>query len=370
MTIAERIKYNRDNYIAGRLNYIPLHEDFGIFAEWYPGTMRGEYVGITGGTSSAKSQITRRIYLFGAIEWAIKSKVNLKVIWNGLEESVEEARYFLLSWLLFKTNKIRYNIEHFESVGKTVFQHDLKAIEDIQPIFEKFWSHIDFYDSTYTTVAIHDTVLKVAESRGTFYNKGEKVTNVTSASVYDKYVPSDPNEFVIVVTDHYGILEQMEGETSERQSMVRMSKINRQHFCKRLNYIAVGVVQQMAQMEDLAHIQAQQVYASLQGFGDSKTIARDMMTIIGITNISRYGHTTALTSQTEIDGGKISFGSTGLGDFQRVIGILKRRYGIVNKRSLVLFDGCVGEFKGIKQFSDIEDYVQTMETFNDGFKTN
>ena len=369
MTIQERVKYNRDNYIAGKLNYIPLHSDFGILAEWYPGTMKSEYVGITGGTSSAKSQVTRRIYLYGAIEWAIKNKVNLKVKWFGLEESVEEARYYLLSWLLHKTKKLRYNIEHFEAIGKTVYEHDLKAIDEIQPIFDKFWAHIDFYDNIYTTTDIHDKVLEGAEARGVFYKDGQVVTGVNHKTQYDNYVANDKDEFVIVTVDHFGILEQAEGEGDDRKSMVRMSKIMRQQFCKRLNYISVGVIQQMMQMEDLAHIQANQVYASIQGFGDSKTIARDMMTIFGITNISRYGHTTALTSQTEIDGGKISFGSTGLGDFQRVIGILKRRYGIVNKRAMLLFDGCVGEFKGISQFSDIEDYVEQMKLFNDGFKS-
>lgn len=369
MSLTDSIKKNRKDFKAGKLNYVPLHPDFGVLRDWYAGTMRGEYVGITGGTSSAKSQLTRRIYLYGAIEWAIKNKVNLKVLWFGLEESEQEAKYYLLSWLLYKSNQLRYNIEHFEGIGKTVWERDLKLIEEIQPVFDRFWSYIHFYESHYTTVDIHNEVLRVAQRRGVFTREGVEITSpVDRHTNYDKYVPNDKDEFVLTVIDHFAILEQSDGESGERASMVRMSKIVRQHFCKRLNYIGVGVIQQASIMEDLEHVKADMVYASLQGFGDSKTIARDMMTILGITNIHRYGITTALTSQTEIDKGKISLKDSGIGDFQRVIGILKRRYGIVNKRSLLLFDGCIGEFKGISQYSDITDYAQQIAGFDDGDK--
>lgn len=370
MNLLDKIKYNRDNYVAGKLNYIPFPKEFGIMADWYPGSMRGEYIGITGGTSSAKSQLTRRLYLYGAIEWAIKNKVNLEILWFGLEESVEEAKYNLLSWLLFKTNKLRYNVEHFLSIGKSVFEHDLAAIEKIQPVFDKFWARINFYEATYVSTDIYDAVLKFAEGRGKFYKDDVVLSNVNHKTVFTKYVPDDPDEIIATVFDHLGILEQSENEKSERESMGRMSKIIRQHICKRLNYIGVAVIQQMAAIEDITHINASQVYASLQGFGDNKAIARDMMTIFGITSLYRYQITTARTSQTNIDNGKINLKDSGIEDAQRVVGILKRRYGIVNKQSLLLFDGCVGHFEGIEQFSDITDYVEKRLSYNDGFKMN
>ena len=369
-SLLARIKNNHNDYLAGRFNYIPLHKDFGTFAQWYPGTMRGEYVGLTGGTSSAKSQITRCIFLYGAIEWAIRNNINLRVKWFGLEESEDEARYYLLSWLLFKTYKVRYNIEHFEGIGKTMYPEDLEKVGKIQDTFDKFWSYIDFFDSTYTTSEIHDTVLKGAEERGTFYLEDTPLSAVNRLTKYTKYVAHDPNEFVIVVGDHFGILEQTPDESDERKSMIRLSKIFRQHFCKRLNYICVGVIQQMAAMEDLEHVKAEQVYASLQGFGDCKVIARDMMTVIGITNINRYGINTAITQQENIGlKGKINFGNDGIGDFQRVLGILKRRYGVVNKRAALGFDGCVGHFFGFSSDESILEWGQKIESFSDGYKT-
>ena len=90
------------------------------------------------------------------------------------------------------------------------------------------------------------------------------------------------------------------------------------------------------------HIKEDQVYASVQGLGDAKTLSRAYLNIIGITNINRYNKKLAY-----VDEGSISI--NGLGDYQRVIGILKRRYGKSNKRYLMFFDGCDGWFQHLKK---------------------
>ena len=357
MLITDRIRANREQFLRGEFNFIPLPAEFGILSEWYPGTMRGEYVGITGGTSSAKSQVTRRMYLYGAIEFAIRNKMNMKVLWFGLEESKQEAQYYLMSWLIHKISGKRYNIEDFEGIGKVMEEHDLYLLEKVKPVFDQFWSYIEFYDGSYNPLEIQDEVLQFAAGRGKFSYKGVEVHSPDHKTKIDEYRPNDPKEFVLTVIDHLALLDFMPGENSDRVTMIKMSKTVRQVFCKLLNYIGVAVLQQMSAMESLEHIKADMVYASLQGIGDAKTVARDMMTILGITNLNRYGITTALTSQKEIDKGKIDLKESGIGDAQRVIGILKRRYGIVGRRSLVLFDGCVGEFKGIRTFEDITAYA-------------
>lgn len=357
-----KIKNNKKDFEAGVLNYVPLPAEFKQFAAWYPGTRRGEYVGITGGTSSAKSQITRCIYLFNSIHWAIKNKVNLKVLWFGLEESKDEAKYYLLSWLLYKTYGIRYNIEHFEAVGKTVKDEHLDHIGQIEKTFNLFWSYIEFHDAEYTTHGIYNTVLEFAGTRGTFYYRGEVVK---VGEKYDEYRPNDPKEFVIAVFDHLGILEKTD-EGSDRLAMGQMSRYIRQYICKLLNYIGVAVVQQMSEMENLEHIKSDQVYASLQGFGDNKTITRDMMTIIGITSPARYGINTLNTNQTHLGNkGSFNVGKLEVGDAYRVLGILKRRFGLVNKRTLLLFDGCVGFFKGVESTDEISEWGEIMRTYEE-----
>lgn len=368
MKLSEQILQKRADYLSNNLSYIPTDKELGIFTEWLGGFMRGDYIGVTGGTSSAKSQFTRNVFMFSPIAWAIKNKVNIKILWFGMEESEQEGKYYLLSWLLFKTFQVRYNIEHFEGVAKTMFDKDLPYLDKVEPYFDMFWSRIEFYDDIYTTEGIHTAVLKSAATRGKFYQGDVVLTDVAANTPYDRYIADDPNEFVIVVGDHFGLIEPSDGEKSDREAMVRMSRIFRNQFCKKLNYIGVGVVQQMLAMENLESIKAEMVYSSIQGFADCKTIARDMLTILGITNIHRYNISTAVTSQKEISGGKINIDRLGVGDYQRVVGILKRRFGIVNKRVMLGFDGAVGHFFGFNNEAEIEDYSRKIENFNDGYK--
>ena len=57
----------------------------------------------------------------------------------------------------------------------------------------------------------------------------------------------------------------------------------------------------------------------------------------GITNINRYGLKMANTSVGNVPVSE-------LGDYQRVISILKRRFGKTNRRCVTFTDGCVGHF--------------------------
>lgn len=67
-------------------------------------------------------------------------------------------------------------------------------------------------------------------------------------------------------------------------------------------------------------------------------MSRAYLNVIGITNINRYGLRMANTNTGTYD-------ITNLQDFQRVLGILKRRYGTVNKKVACYFDGCTGWFE-------------------------
>lgn len=369
----QQILKKREDYLNGRYGYIPVPDCLGDFTTWYPGIPKGEYLGITGGTSSAKTQFTKFLVMFNAIEFFIRNKINGKVLWYGLEESVEEARYSLLSYLCYrKDRRVRYNIEHFESVGKTIFESDIPIVQEMIPVMEKFWEYIIFRDSIDDSVSIYEDILAFAESRGQFFMVKSKdgvetrtpVKEVKFNSKWNQYIADDSSEIVVVVVDHMGIMEQTEGEKDDAQSMSRLSKLLRKRVTKLMDYIAVGVIQQMAGMEDLDHVRSNQVYASLQGFGDNKRIARDMTTILGITNIFRYQITIASTNSNIGTKGKVNIEP--LGDFQRVVGILKRRFGVVGKRCLFYFDGCVGSFEGITKDADIDQFKLIMSTHRTG----
>lgn len=341
MKIGEKIRKNRVDFLAGVQNYIPHPKELGKFTEYFPGRMKGDITCITGGTSSAKTSLCKFL-VFKAIEWAIENKKNYKVKWFGLEESTEQFEYSLLSHLIYKESKgrVRYNIENFEGIGKSVLDEHIEKIESMQEVFDQYMSYIEFDELTANSYGIYKETRDLAISRGKFSYKGNLLNKeqIIAGERWDKYSPDDPNELIEVVIDHLSELHVQENEKSLNDAMTNLMKNLRLRVAKGFNYSVIPIQQQMLEMENLDHVKENFVYASLQGLGDNKTVSRAYLNVIGITNINRYGLRIANT----VNG---SYDISQLQDFQRVIGILKRRYGTVNRKIGCYFDGCCGYFE-------------------------
>ena len=358
MSIIDRIKKAKVSLQAGDLPYIPHPPELGGFTKVFPGRLKGDVTCVTGSTGSAKTSLTKYL-IFKAIEWAIKNNKNYHVIWFGLEESKEQFEFTLLSWLLYKESrgKTRYNIEHFEGLGKTVNDADLPYIELMEDTFDKFMSYVSFHDLTLNSFGIYKEVRDFARSRGTFYYKNTPLTleDLQAQRKWDRYQATDEKEYIEVVVDHISLLTVQKDEKDTREAMTNLLKHLRIHAAKMFKYSVVIVQQQALEMENLDHIKEKYVYASVQGLGNNKELSRDYLNIIGITNINKVGIKIA-----EVENGSINV--SGLQDFQRVIGILKRRYGKANKKYLTYFDGCVGWFHEIDVLN-IQKYTEQIKKY-------
>ena len=351
MNLFNKIKENLTNFLQGKESYIPHPKELGEFSKWFPGRMKGDITCVTGGTSSAKTSFIKFL-IFKAIEWAIKNNKNYHVLWFGLEESEDQFDYSLLSFLIYQKSgkNVRYNIEHFEGLGKSIKQEHMKSIEDIMPMFEKYKSYVTFYETVANSHGIYKTIRDFARKRGKFFFEGKPLSDTDEGKQWDKYVPNDPEEFVEVIIDHLGELHVQQDEKDLSDAMTNLVKKLRMYVAKVFKYSIIPAHQQMLEMENLDHIRENQVYASLQGLGDNKRVSRAYLNVIGITNINRYGLQVANTNTGSYNIGQLQ-------DFQRVIGILKRRYGIVHRKTCVYFDGCTGWFEqlpkpGTKEYND------------------
>lgn len=270
--IVEKIKENVENFKLGLQSYIPHPKELGAFTEWFPGRMKGDLTCITGGTSSAKTSLAKFL-VFKAIEWAIKNKKNYKVLWFGLEESEEQFDYSLMSFLIYEKSqkKVRYNIEHFEGLGKIVQDQHLASISELEKNeFAKYKSHVTFIENVSNSYGIYKGIRKLARERGTFKFKGQ----ILDASQlddkdqqWDNYISNDPNELVEIVVDHLGELHVQKDEHDLRDAMTNLVKKLRFYVAKSFKYSVLVIHQQMLEMENLEHVKENFVYASLQGLG-------------------------------------------------------------------------------------------------------
>lgn len=255
-----QIRQNKIDFDAGNVKFIPC--SIARFNTQFPGIRKSDYICFTGNTSSGKTTITKKIAVFDSIEYAIRTGLDLKILYFGLEESEEEFNYSLLSYLLKKYNNVRYNILDFEYVTGKLQDEDLDKIEALQPTLDLWKSYINYYDNIYHPYSIYSKIKEFAESRGQFIR-----TNPEHKS-WDTYVPDNPNEFIICIVDHISlVLPEKQHNNQLDIAMKDMSFYLRQYVSKKFKYTAVSVHQQMATNEDLEHLKEKYWMPTLQGFG-------------------------------------------------------------------------------------------------------
>lgn len=356
MSIVKKIEQNLESYNKGDQHYIPHPKELGEFSKWFPGRMRSDITAITAGTSASKTTLTKFL-VFKAIEWAIENNKSYHCCWFGLEELEDSFNYSLLSFLIYqKSNKqVRYTIEHFEGIGKSIDLKHLQSIKDIEPLYEKYRSYITFYETVANSYGIYKTIRDFARKRGEFFFEEKKLTQeqLDTGVQWDKYIPTNKEEFVEIVVDHLGELHIQKDEKDLRDAMINLVKKLRMYVAKVFKYSIVVVHQQMLEMENLEHVKENFVLASIQGLGDSKTVGRAYTNIIGLTNINRYGLNVANT-----DTGSFNIGQ--LGDYQRIISILKRRFGVTNKKAFLYHDPCGCWFEQMPKQNSPE-YMKVIE---------
>ena len=145
-----------------------------------------------------------------------KTNIKIKILYFSLEMSKEDKVRELISHLLYIRKNIKISTDLMDSVYKHyILENDvLEAIEEIKPEVEDFLQHIVFYDNIRNPFGIYKAVREYAHTHGHYEDTDgnilnteyiEKGTNDEAKKIF-RYVPDDPDEFVIVITDHVSLL--------------------------------------------------------------------------------------------------------------------------------------------------------------------
>lgn len=361
--LIERIKQNYEDFTNAKQNYLPIN-DVGDFNQWFPGLMRGDLTCVTGTPNSSKTPLVKSIVVHQGIEWAVRNKVDYHVIYFGLEESEIQFNYSLLSYQAYKMYNLRYNIRSFEFIGAKVEPKDFDKLEKAEERVTRMLKKITYVPSVYNSFGIYKTIRNFAASRGSFYNKGVKLTDeqLKVKPEWDKYIPDNPDEFIVVVLDHLLLIEKQKDEESVHQAIWNTVEYLRRYACKHFNYSVIVIQHQDNTTENQSARLREEVLPTQSQLGKNKEVARSYMNVLGVTNLNR---TNSLGNNTGIqmwDGHKIR----DLGNYSRCLNIIKNRFGIVDKNCLVYFDGRVGHFKTLppkdsQLYKDFINYIKTLE---------
>lgn len=355
--ILDKIEKNREDYLNGKLKCIPFNLD--RLNKIVPGIIKGSLDCITANSSVGKTQITKKLYVYDAIKFAIDNNIDLKILYFGLEESEDEFDYALLSYLVHTNLRIRSNITDFSSFIDAYPQEYINQIKEsnVPELFKQYKSYVTFYESVYNSWGIYLTIRNFAKSRGKFYQGNTLLSDDAFANsqnpAYSKYVPNNPDEFVICIIDHVSELVLQKDEPKLKDAIDNLVRHMRLYVTKLIKYNVLCVHQQDSSQESVDNKKENYMKPKLQGLGDSKTVGRAYVNIFGLFDPKRYNMATYK-----------SYDLNRLDRNFRVLNIIKQRYGSVGEEVPLFFDGKVTHIKTLPKADDYENMDKVYSHIN------
>lgn len=358
------IESNRKVRLDGGYNCIPWKNLPGL-SSVVPGIQRSTYTIVTASTKVGKTQLADFLYVFEPYEFVEKYKpknISLKIFYFSLEMSRERKLKSFLAYKIFKDKGIIISPENLDSAfeNNILDEETLKLVASYKDYFDRFEETVEVIDNIRNPFGIFKHVRDYMHANGKFITKkkefyeedGTKVTR----EVNDYYLPNNPDEYVLVITDHIGLLTPENGENTH-QAMTKFSSNYCLHMRDKWKCAVVNIQQQAADVEKQQYTNTGQsvvdkLKPSQDGLGDNKLTGRDVDLMIGLFAPHRY-------KIKKHDGYDIER----LGDHYRELLVLVNRNGAGFCSDHLLFHGAVNYFHELPASGKMdESYYKRIET--------
>ena len=352
--VYESIVNKRERVLSGKVNCIP----WGLprFEESSPGIEQGKYYQLTAQSKAGKTQLTDWLFVFNCIKQIVDNNldVRLKIFYFSLELSKEEKMLACFANILYIKEGLRVAPTDLKSTHskKVLSQEVLDIIFKYQEYFDKIEEIVEFVDSVRHATGIYDLVRKYAVANGTIYYR-DIVIKGEITQVEDRYEPNDPEEYVMIIVDHIGLISPQKLNGTQLSLHESISLLSSDYLIKlrnRFNYIPVVVIQQAIAGENIEHKKAGALRPSVANLGDNKLIARDCNMMIGI--FSPFKH--------EIPE-YLGYDVTKFKDNIRFVETIISRDGGAGTICPLYFDGAVNYFKELPHSDNKEDLNKVYE---------
>jgi hypothetical protein len=332
--VYENIVNKRERILNGKVNCIPWN--LPRFEENSPGIEQGKYYQVTAQSKAGKTQLTDWLFVFNTIKQIVDDNldIRLKIFYFSLELSKEEKMLACFANILYIKEGLRISPTDLKSTHakKVLSSEILEIISKYQKYFDKIEEIVEFIDSVRHATGIYDLVRKYAVANGTIYYR-DIVIKGEVTQVEDRYEPNDPEEYVMVIVDHIGLISPQKLNGTQLSLHESISLLSSDYLIKlrnRFNYIPVVVIQQAIAGENIEHKKAGALRPSVA----NKLIARDCNMMIGI--FSPFKH--------EIPE-YLGYDITKFKDNIRFVEIIISRDGGAGTICPLYFDGAVNYFK-------------------------
>lgn len=382
------IKKNKKNREEGRANCIPFTR-FPRLSKKIPGIIQGTNWNISANSGVGKTQFTKSTFVLEPFQWVKKypeKGIKLKIMYFALEESKNEFVFSMISNKLKQEFNIIVDPLELATMydEETVSDDLIKKIESLADYFKDFFETVEIIDSISNAYGIYKYIRNYSRKNGIHYYYNFKIdkdkkNSITEAEwsklekleklnkdgtknknyekyhvrhwAYCKYVPNNPNEYVICIVDHVSLLHPENGMTLHQAMNEMSAKYGRMQITKHFNYIFVEVQQQAAATEQNVYTHAgekiiEKLKPTLAGLADNKLTARNAHVAIGLFAPVRY-------DIKEYKGYDISK----LDDQYRSLCVLKNRIGRGNIEVPMFYNGAVTYFGELPEKLDSTHYA-------------
>jgi hypothetical protein len=345
--VKERIdtyEENKKRVESNKTNHIPFY-GFNKLQNFVPGVMPGIMYKVTSHMGVGKTQISKYMFVIQPLLYAIKYNKNYKILYFALEESESEFLDGLFIHVIRRLYKIQLDRFALMGMSKTpLTRTELDAIKKAEMTVRSMMEHVEVIDYSYKPTDMFNTCLKFAQKWGTFKKDANGKID------YDSYVPNDPNQIVLVVTDHISLVErdydpEIKNYLNQMQSIARWhTAYGKRILTKKWNWAMLNIQQQSLESEKQQYTMKgdsiiSKILPTLDGLANNKEVARDDYVVFGLFAPDRY-------AIKEYKGYHIANNTPqSFGDRFRSFHLLKNRFGHPNKILPLYFDGRYNYFK-------------------------
>lgn len=356
------IKTRKKNVEEGKLNGIPF--PIPAFRGELPSIEKGTYVITTAQTKGGKSKFTNFTFIYNSVLYAYNhpDQMRVKILYFPLEETPEELIIQFMSYVLYEKtgHKIRLDGVQIKSTDKNNLLSDevlaLLESDEYMSIFNFFNKCVEYREEN-TSVGIDIAIKSYAREHGTpvyrdcvytDYATGQKMPGKELVD----YIPDDPDEFVICVVDHAGLLTPTREEQTLYNAIGRLSK-NFVYIKNKFKYILILVQQQSVETGGLEARKTNNIRATKAALADNKSTGNDCTLMIGLTNPWAFEYPEY-----------IGYDVSRLKDTFRVMEIILNRNGRSNGLCPLFFDGAVNYYTSLPAATDSAGLQKVYEYIN------
>ena len=317
-----------------------------------PGIEQGRYYLISASPKAGKSQLCDFMFVFQPIDWLYENKdtnISLKIFYFTLEMSKQSKIMAAICHRLYTKYNVVISPQKLNSVFKEyVLEQDVLNIvksEEFTNWLNNFNSILTYYDHERNPYGIYKVLRAYAEhpDNGSYTYKTINWQNTdgtfTQKKVRDRYVPVRPNEYVLVVIDHIGLLQPEKEHLNLHAAINQFSNQYCLEMRDRWRYSPVIVQQQTADSSKAQFTMRgdtiiDKIRPSSEGLADNKYTARDADLMMSLFYPYKYN----IKHYEDLD-------LTRIGDNHREFMINLNRNGISNASLQLFFLGSSSYFE-------------------------